>query len=34
MMLFKKIEITNVGPISDLTIELPKGEEKPSAQGK
>lgn len=28
-MLFRKIEITNVGPISDLTIELPKDEEKP-----
>jgi|SRR5690554_228004 len=28
-MLFKKVEITNVGPISDLSIELPKDEEKP-----
>ena len=28
-MLFKKVEITNVGPISDLAIELPKDEEKP-----
>lgn len=28
-MLFKKVEITNVGPISALTIELTKDEEKP-----
>ena len=28
-MLFKKVEITNVGPISDLAVELPRDEEKP-----